>query len=59
MEEYGLSLDVICPATDFALIAGNSASVSPEPDDEEKKAAKCKVDYTNGNCRKCLKCVKI
>jgi len=57
VEEYGLSLDVICPATDFTLSAG--ASVPPEANDEEKKVTECKVDYTNGNCRKCLKCVKI
>ena len=59
MEEYGLSLDVICPATDFALNTGNGASGSPEPNEEEKKVPECKVDYTHGNCRKCLKCVRL
>jgi len=59
VQEYGLALDVICPPTEFALNNGNDACGSPEPNEDEKKVPECKVDYTNGNCRKCLKCVKI
>ena len=56
VEKYGFSLDVICPPTDFTL---NSVDTPDQEAAEEQKVAECKVDYMNGNCRKCLKCVKI
>merc|ERR1712038_725922 len=56
VEQYGFSLDVICPPTDLTL---NSVDTPNQEAAEDEKVAECKVDYMNGNCRKCLKCVKI